>query len=655
MVASRVLPYGQWPSPIGVDLVADVSDDYTWPSIVDGQASGREVWWCAPDRATATVRLCRRRPGGPAATEVLGAGWSVRSRIIGYGGRPYLATTGLLVFVNHGDQRLYRADPAAGPAGQPTPLTPPDPEATATCYGDPVLGPGGAEVWCVREVTQPGPRVSRQIVAVPLDGSAAADPAAIRVVATSHHFLSGVRVSPDGAALAWIGWDHPQMPWDATELMVAELSDGVATGARRVLGGDGVSVPQAEWAGPGTLYAMADPDGWWNLHRVELDRDRTSAECVLPMARECAGPLWRVGATWFAVTGAGVVLRHGVGAQRLARWDPETGELHDLATGWTRFGPDLAGGTGAVVATAAAEDREWTVLLVPTGAAPVALTTPAHEELRPWIPVAQRRTATGTGGREVHYVYHPPTNPEATGPAGEVPPLLVHVHGGPTSGTDASPDLEFALFCSRGFAVASVDYGGSTGYGREYRERLRHNWGIVDVEDSIAVARDLAAQGLADPERTAIRGGSAGGWTSLACLASTDTFCAGAVYYPISDPTDWNSATTHDFESQYLRGLIGEWPADRERYEQVSPLSKVDNIRAPLVMLQGADDFICKPDQAQRIVDAVRARGLWYRYLVFEGEGHGFRKRESVAASLRAEAELYREAMGLAVELDGPG
>jgi poly(3-hydroxybutyrate) depolymerase len=654
--------YGEWPSPISARLVAAAQSTATWPSIVDG-----EVWWCVSDPRTATVRLLHAQPGQP-ATEALGPDWSVRTKLLGYGGRAYLVTTGpgprLIVFAHHGDQRLYRADLAGtGTTTQPRPLTPPDPDGTVTCYAEPVPAPDATEVWCLREVSVYGadpeapPTVSRQIVAVPLDGSAAADPAAIRTVATSHHFLTGARVSPDGRRLAWIGWDHPMMPWDSTEVMVADLVDGVATGARRVLGGDEVSVPQLEWAGPDALYAMADPDGWWNLHRVDLRPDGASARCVLPMARECAGALWQVGSTWFAVTDAGVVLRHGVGPQRLAVWDPATGDLRGLVPAWTRFAPDIAGtgagdGHPAVVVVAAAEDRERTVLYVPlSDAEPVACTAPAHEELRPWNPTAVRRTAIGVGGRDVHYVYYPPTNPDVAHARDGRPPLLVHAHGGPTSSTDASLNLEFGLFCSRGFAVASVDYGGSTGYGREYRDRLRHNWGIVDVEDCVAVARDLAAHGLADPARTAVRGGSAGGWTAIACLATTDVFCAGAVYYPISDPLAWSGASTHDFESQYLRSLIGELPADLEHYRRVSPLANADRIRSPMVVLQGADDVICRPDQAQRIVDAVAARGLWHRYLVFPGEGHGFRKESSVAASLEAEAELYSAAMGIAVDL----
>lgn len=672
--STTVARYGEWPSPISAELVAGASGSPSWPSVVTG-----EVWWCATDPTTATVRLLRCRPG-QTPSDVLEPGWSVRNRSLGYGGRPYLATaTGdahQLVFTDHRDQRVYRAevpvldDPS--PVNTPMPLTPVDSAGVTSHFADLVLGPTADEVWCVREVTRlvartgdqkPVEHTSRQIVAIPLDGSATENPDAVRIVATSHHFLSGIRVSPDGRRLAWIGWDHPRMPWDETELMVADLVDGVAAGATCVLGGKDVSVPQVEWAGPDALYAMADPDGWWNLHRVDLQGGSVQVRCVLRMQRECAGALWRVGPTWFAVTTAGVVLRHGTGAQRLALWDPASGALRDLAPEWTEFGADISGcvpgdaGPAAVV-TAGSVDRDNTVLYVPLPRTseqriddPIPCVTASQEHLRPWNPTAQRRVASGVNGREVHYVYYPPTNPDYVGPSGAAPPLLVHAHGGPTSRANAIADIEFGLFCSRGFAVASVDYGGSTGYGREYRNRLRSNWGIVDVEDCVAVARDLAAQGLADPARTAIRGGSAGGWTALACLGSTDVFCAGAVYYPISDPLSWSGEATHDFESQYVRSLVGELPADLEHYLRVSPLAKADRIRSPLVMLQGADDVICKPDQAQRIVDAAAARDLWQRYVVFDGEGHGFRKESSIAASLRTEAELYSYAMGIAVDL----
>ncbi|HEY3714303.1 MAG TPA: prolyl oligopeptidase family serine peptidase [Jatrophihabitantaceae bacterium] len=624
---------GEWSSPITPERAAAASGGLIW---VGGRAG--ETWWCASGPATATVRLMRRSAAGE-VVDVLGAGRSVRNRMCGYGGRPYaLCDDGSVVFTEHSDQRLYHDS---------RPLTPGDP---TTWYADPTVR--GAEVWCLRETTAPGggdpvPRTSRDIVAVPLDGSGADDPGAIRTVARAHHFLSGVRISPDGRRLAWIGWDHPRMSWDGTDLMVADLVDGVAVDARRVLGGPDVSVPQAEWDGNDTLYAMADPDGWWNLHRIELPTvpDRATlggptppdvarsekVACVLPMPEECAGALWRVGASWFALAGGRVVLHHGVGAQRLAVWDPGSGELRDLAPGWTDFGTSVwADGEHAVICAGSARER-FAVLRVPLdGGEPIRCTPPTND---PWLSTAQRRVADG-----VHYVYYPPHNPSHAPPQG--PPLIVTVHGGPTGRTNATPSVELSLFTSRGFAVASVDYGGSTGYGRAYRERLRHLWGVVDVADCVTVVRALANAGEVDATRVAIRGDSAGGWTTLAALAHSDVFCAGAVYYPIADATRWSGEHTHDFEARYMDGLVR--PADRER---ISPLHNADRITSPIVMLQGAEDTICPPEHAESIIDAVRQRGLWHRLLIFDGEGHGFRLASSVTASLLAELNLYSYSM----------
>lgn len=660
----RILPYGEWPSPLTADSAAAGSGSTSWPSGV-----GEETWWCSNDPASATVRLMRTGPGH-APEPVLPEGVSVRNRSLGYGGRPYAVRTGsdgaphLLVHSDHRDQRLYSVTAAplgAGGAGAPVPLTPADPPEYETCWADPVFAPGGTEVWLVREVTQaarqpdedPAPRTRRDIVAVPLDGSAATAPDRLRVVGRSHHFLSTPRISPDGQHLAWLGWDHPQMPWETTDLMVAALTGGVAGEPVRVLGGGAVSVSQAAWAPDGTLYAMADPEGWANLFRIAPAPDGNwDAACVLPMEQECAGALWRVGASWFAATAAGVVLRYGVGDQRLALWDPADGTLRDLAPEWSEFGADLWADDHAAVVLAASPTLGRAVLRVPLdGSAPVRCNGERDTTYDDWRSVPERRVAKGADGREVQYVYYPPTSPDCTGPADATPPLLIHVHGGPTSSNGAAPDSEFSLFCSRGFAVAAVDYGGSTGYGRAYRDRLRHTWGATDVEDSVTVAGDLAAAGLADPARTAIRGGSAGGWTTLAALTSTDAFCCGAVYYPISDPETWIYGQTHDFESRYMEYLVGKLPEDQERFDQVSPIRKAGRITSPLVMLQGADDFICRPDQAERIVDAVAASGLWHRYLLFEGEGHGFRQASSVSASLHAEAELYGHAMGIRVDL----
>ncbi len=633
--------YGEWTSPITVSMAAAASGGLTWPSGVGGR-----TWWCASDPQTATVALMRRDADGTVAS-VLGPGWSVRNRVIGYGGRPYaVRSDGVLVFTEDSDRRLYRYD------GSASPLTPSDPDDRTTYYADPIFHPDGSEVWCIREITltgkgDPAPRTSRSIVAVPLDGSAADDAASIRIVASAQHFLSGIRISPDGRRLCWIGWDHPRMPWEGTELMVADLVDGVAAVARRVLGGADVSVPQAEWDGNDALYAMADPDGWWNLHRIELSG---SVKCVLPMARGCAGALWRVGATWFALAGRRVVVRHGLGAQQLALWDPASDELRDLAPGWNDFGTYVWADADDAVITGGSERDRSTVLRVSlTGADVVRCVPEPPADLAPWTSIPQRHTVVDADGQDVHFIYYPPTNPDYVAPEGTQPPLLVYAHGGPTGHADAAPSVEYSMFTSRGFAVVAVDYGGSTGYGRAYRERLRHAWGIVDVADCVTVALELARTGLVDGERIAIRGDSAGGWTTLACLASTDVFCAGAVYYPISDALHWSGEHTHDFESRYLVSLLGTLPEDRERFEQVSPLRHADQISSPLVMLQGTDDPICPPRHARSIIDAVNARGLWNRMLMFDGEGHGFRKASSVVESLRAEVELYSYAMKIDV------
>ncbi|MFD3337197.1 prolyl oligopeptidase family serine peptidase [Streptomyces sp. NPDC058700] len=658
--------------------VADDSGSTSWP-----QGVGPENWWCASDPATATVRLLRNAPGAEDPVPVLPSGIPVRNRSLGYGGRPYWARpaahadgTHLLVFTDHRDQRLYAADvPALGATRadvpRPRPLTPADRPGVETCWADPVASPDGSEVWCVRETTRaatgpddsdPAPRTTREIIAVPLSGAAADDPAALRVVARSHHFLSGVRVSPDGRRLSWIGWNHPHMPWDCSELMVADLRDGVAGEPVRVLGGprEGreVSVPQAEWGGPDTLFAMADPEGWWNLHRVDLVPGELAAACVthvLPLAQDCAGPLWRVGPSWFAVGPHGVVLPHGDGPQRLSLWSPDDGELTELAEGFSAFEGDLWSDGERVLVRAGDPQRGAALLSVSLGpgSGPARPVRPAREDpLEPWLARPERRTTRTPEGHPVHYVLHRPTNPCASAPPGDLPPLLIHVHGGPTSSTGVSPDLEFAFFTSRGFLVADVDYGGSTGYGRAYRDRLRGSWGEVDVADCVTVARALAAEGLADPTRTAVRGGSAGGWTALAGLALTDVFAAGTVLYPISDAAAWRGGQTHDFESRYVDTLVGDLPRDKARYDRVSPAANADRITAPLVMLQGADDVICRPDQAERIVDNLAARGVWHRYLVFEGEGHGFRRADSVRRSLLAEVELYRQVFGADIAAD---
>ncbi|MEZ0109177.1 dipeptidyl aminopeptidase/acylaminoacyl peptidase [Catenulispora sp. EB89] len=647
-------PYGTWPSPLTAEDVAATPGAPQWPAIV-----GEQTWWCAPDPATATVGLVRRDADGTVGP-VLGPDWPVGNKAIGYGGRPYLATPDLAVFSCSRDQRLYLvAEPLTAPT-DPTPLTPADPEGvTRTNYSDMILGPTGTEIWAIRErtrldepgaLTDPAPRTTRDVVAIPLSGAGAEDPEALREVARSHHFLSTIRLSPDGMRLSWLGWDHPAMPWETTDLMVASIVDGVAVAQARVLGGDEVSVAQAEWADADTLYALADPDGWWNLFRVDLAGEQTEATNVFPTETECGHAIWRVGSTSFAVTDAGVVLRRSLGDEALVRWDPETGETTDLAADWTEFATSVSGDGAAAVAVVAASPTEpSTPLRIDVARRhTVRCVEPAAHPHEAWVSVPERRHVQVDGGWQVPYIYHPPTNPGYRGPSDTPPPLLIDVHGGPTSSTVATRHLPFALFTSRGYAVASVDYGGSTGYGRAYRDRLRHTWGITDVEDPVAVARALAAAGLADPRRTGIRGGSAGGWATLAALAHSDYFACGAVYFPISDPATWYDEQTHDFESRYVHYLIGDPEKDAERFARVSPLAHAAEITAPFIMLQGEDDVICRPDQADRLVKAVEAvnPGLCRAYHRFPGEGHGFRKDATMAVCLQAELDLYASVLG---------
>ncbi len=679
---------GLWASPLTSDAVAAGLGGPSWASVV-----GAETWWCASRTTDAAVKLLRWRADGAdgAIWDVLGGAWKVSNGAIGYGGRPYLAVAGgagsalghdagadhLVVFTEQSDRRLYgarveplpsHAEPAltAGAlAVVPFALTPPDPAGVEICYADPVLGPDGTEVWCVRETTRtdvgndsdPAEITYRDIVAVPLDGSAAEEPLAVRVVARSHHFLSCIRISPDGKRLSWIGWSHPDMPWDTSELMVTDLVNGVARNPVRVLGGPGVSVSQAEWADASRLYAMADPDGWWNLHRVDLGAGPADVkvECVLPMQSECSHAIWRVGATSFAVTDSGVVFRHGVGGQQLVIWDPASGSLTELAPGWTEFEVGVSGSADAVAVIGASATSRPAPLRVSLPSGTTHTCPPADgiatDPYELWYAKPERRTAAGRDGRSVHFTYHPPTNPHHGVAPDELPPLIIDVHGGPTSTTGASRSLALSFFTSRGFAVASVDYGGSTTYGRAYRELLNGAWGVVDVEDSVSVAEALAAAGLADPARIAIRGGSAGGWTALGGLTHTDVFCCGAIRYPIADPFTWYEGQTHDFESRYLFTLLGGTPPDSDEfYRRVSPLIGVKDLRSPFIMMHGLNDSICRIDQSDRFVEAAREQhgpDICRVYFRFPGEGHGFRHASTLAAALEAELALFREIMVL--------
>ncbi|MFE1858513.1 S9 family peptidase [Streptomyces anandii] len=644
---ARTLPYGSWPSPVDAALAAAHDGKPEFVGFV-----GDEVWWTEPRPAEGGRRaLVRRRTDGTEESP-LPAPWNVRSRVIEYGGRPWAgAVRGgepLLVFVNFADQRLYPWQPG----GEPLPLTPVSAVGGGLRWADPQVLPGRGdadgpgEVWCVlEEFTGEGPGdVRRVLAAVPLDGSAAADRGAVRELTDDRHrFVTGPRLSPDGRRAVWLAWDHPRMPWDGTELLLAEVGeDGALSAPEVVAGGPEESIAQAEWAPDGSLLYVSDRGGWWNLHR--------DGEPLCPREEEFGGPLWKLGQRWFApLDGGTVAVLHGRGAAALGVLDPETGEVVDAAGPWTEFDATLAVRGERVVAVGAGPHSAHEVVELDTRTGRARVIGAAHEDAvdPAYYPEPLIRTFTGPDSREIHAHVHPPRNPGCVAPEGELPPYVVWAHGGPTSRAPLVLDLEIAYFTSRGIGVAEVDYGGSTGYGREYRDRLRERWGVVDVEDCAAVALALADEGTADRARLAIRGGSAGGWTTAVSLTATDVYACGTILYPILDLTGWGSGETHDFESRYLETLVGPLAEVPERYAERSPAEHADRITAPFLLLQGLDDVICPPAQCERFLARMTGRGVPHAYLAFEGEGHGFRRAETMVRVLESELSLYAQVFGL--------
>lgn len=647
---AKTTPYGSWLSPIDAALAAAHDGHPAFVGFV-----GDEAWWTEPRPTEGGRRaLVRRRPDGTEES-VLPAPWNVRSRVIEYGGLPWAAAarTGdprgpLLVFADFTDQRLYAYEPDV-PEAEPRPLTPLSGVGGGLRFADPRVHVDRGEVWCVlEEFTGEGPTdVRRVLVAVPLDGSAAEDRAALRELSDGRHrFVTGPRLSPDGTKVAWLAWDHPRMPWDGTELLVADVTDGadgVFEGARVLAGGPQESIAQADWGRDGRLLYASDRSGWWNLYRAEPDG---TASALCPREEEFGGPLWQLGLSWFAPLDSGLVaVVHGTGASVLGVLDPETGEVVDAAGPWTEWSASLAVHGTRVVGIAASPRSAYEVVELDTRTGRARVVGAAHDDpVDPtYYPEPQIRTFLGPAGREIHAHIYPPHHPGHIAPGGELPPYVVWAHGGPTSRAPLVLDLAIAYFTSRGIGVAEVNYSGSTGYGRAYRNRLREQWGIADVDDCAAVALALADEGTADRARLAIRGGSAGGWTTAASLTTTDVYACGTIIYPVLDLASWQDGQTHDFESRYLETLVGPYAQVPGRYEERSPARHADRITAPFLLLQGLDDVICLPAQSELLLERMQRRGVPHAYIAFEGEGHGFRRADTMIRALEAELSLYAQ------------
>ncbi|MGC9539382.1 LpqB family beta-propeller domain-containing protein [Streptomyces sp. UG1] len=637
----RTLAYGSWPSPIDAATAAAHEGHPEYVGFV-----GDEAWWTEPRPTEGGRRtLVRRRPDGT-EEPVLPAPWNVRSRVVEYGGHPWAGAVvdgrPLVVFVDFADQRLYRYEEG----GTPRPISPVSEVGGGLRWVEPQLRLDLGEVWCVlEEFTGEGPTdVRRVLAAVPLDGSAAEDRDAVRELTDGRHrFVTGARISPDGRRAAWLAWDHPRMPWDGTELLVAEVGDHGTLGRPQIVaGGTEESIAQVDWSADGRLLYASDRSGWWNLHR--------DGQPLCRRPEEFGGPLWKLGLRWFAPLADGTIaVVHGRGSTALGILDPETGEIVDAAGPWTEFAPTLAVSGERVVAVGASPRSAYEVVELDTRTGRSRVIGAAHDDAvdPAYYPEPQIRTFTGPAGDEIHAHIYPPHNPGCVAPADTPPPYVVRAHGGPTDRAPLVLDLAIAYFTSRGIGVAEVDYGGSSGYGRAYRNRLREQWGVVDVEDCAAVALALADEGTADRDRLAIRGGSAGGWTAAASLTTTDVYACGTILYPILDLASWGTGETHDFESRYLESLIGRPTEVPARYTERSPAAQADRLTVPFLLLQGLDDVICPPAQCERFLARMEGRRVPYAYIAFEGEGHGFRRAETMIRVLESELSLYAQVFGL--------
>jgi dipeptidyl aminopeptidase/acylaminoacyl peptidase len=681
--------YGSWPTPITSELVVRAAAGLGGVAL-----DGDDVWWSEgrPSEGGRT-QLVRWSPGGGAA-DVLPEGANARTAVHEYGGGAWLVRDGHLWYADWADQRLHHLPAGAVAAtAAPAAVTPAPEVPRGDRWADADLDPSGRWLLAVREHHAPGAGpadVVNEVVVVDTTGEVPPRP-----LVSGPDFVSDPRFSADGARVSWLQWDHPDMPWDGTELVVSDLRwSGIGPGLMHpeVVAGTstlsgarvGESVFQPRWAPDGSLWFVSDRTGWWNLYRWVAGGRLGTVTAMAPMEAEVGVPQWVFGQSRYAFLDGGRVVfayqRDGLDHLAVRSAD---GVVSDLDLGYTAVGALASRGDEVVVVGASPTAEPAVVRLrIPAGTTAVAgepevLRPPRDLGLDPaWFSVPEPISFPTSGGRTAHALFYPPTNPDATAapapavaappdadpgadagadlgasaaggeaPVAEKPPLIVLIHGGPTAAARPMLQVGTQYWTSRGFAVVDVNYGGSTGYGRAYRDQLKGEWGVVDLDDCEAAARWLADQGRVDPDRLCIRGGSAGGYTVLAVLAFRDTFAAGASHYGVAD-LEALATETHKFESRYLDGLIGPYPARRDVYVARSPIHHVDGFDRPLAVFQGLEDEVVPPNQAEMIVEALRSRGVPVAYVPFEGEQHGFRQAANIRRALDGELSFYAQVFG---------
>lgn len=684
---TTVLPYGSWPSTISAEQLAVGGNRLGDPTWV-----GEHLWWTEGLAAEGgrqaiarTVAPVKTNSAGATATPtetvtVLPAPFNARSRVHEYGGRSWTVldskpvlnaetgpdsseTSPQVLFVNFDDQRIYSF--LEGQA--PIPLSPVGPEVASAGgpslrWVDPTpvtLSDGTPEVWWVCEEHLEGtdaeaaPLIQRFIAAVPLDGTAAENPDAIRRITAASRFVAHPRISPDSGRVAWISWEHPQMPWDGTQLHIGQLTaEGVVEAEEIVDGGPEISILNPEWRSPEELIYISDRSGWWNPWTLTLGE---TPQQLREDSQEFAGPLWSAGDSWLELIDSDHALCiHGTTTDRLSVLNLRDGSLQPLNLPHTAIRALSLSNTGKLALLGVRADAFAAVDTAELKTADGAFSLTSLSTLRSsrqdapdpaLLPTPEPLTVQDSSGQKVHAVLYRPHQEGFTATDGELPPFIAQVHGGPTGKADVGLSLAVAYYTSRGIGVVDINYGGSTGFGRAYRERLKGQWGVVDVTDTVTVMEHLVAEEIADGDRLGIEGGSAGGWTTLACLTRTNVFSAGVSSFGVADAVAL-AQDTHDFESRYLDGLIGAYPEDEEIYIQRAPLNHVDSLNCPVLLLQGEEDRIVPPNQAEAFRDAMAAQGIPHAYLLFAGEQHGFRRAENIITSFEASLSFYGQIFG---------
>jgi dipeptidyl aminopeptidase/acylaminoacyl peptidase len=631
MTTPKNAPYGSWKSPITSDAIVSAT-------VGLGQVvlDGVDVYWVElrPNEGGRSV-VVRRTPDGR-TSDVIPSPFNARTRVHEYGGGSFMVSDGLVYFSHFADQRIYQQSTTE----TPQPLT----SEGALRYADGSVDRLRKRLLCVREDHRHTEREAiNTIVSIDLERGGEGE-----VLVSGNDFYASPRLSPDGKQLAWLTWNHPNMPWDRTELLVAEAKeDGFLGQVKHVADGPTESVFQPQWSPDGILHFVSDRTGWWNLYRWKDGR----VESLCPMEAEFGRPQWVFGMSTYAfVSATQLVCAYGKnGTWRLAQLDTESRKLTDIATPYTEISDVRASSQSVVfVGGSATEPASVVQLDLKSRQLSTLRRSSTLSVASGYLSVPQAIEFPTERGLKAHGLFYPPQNRDFTASPDQRPPLLVKSHGGPTAAATTTFNASIQYWTSRGIAVLDVNYGGSSGYGRAYRDRLKGQWGVVDVDDCVNGARYLVERGLVDGKRLAITGGSAGGYTTLCALTFRDVFKAGASHYGIGD-LEALAHDTHKFESRYEESLVGPYPAQRDLYRARSPIHFTDRLSCPVIFFQGLEDKIVPPNQAEMMVVALKAKGLPVAYVPFAGEQHGFRRAENIKRALDGELYFYSRVFGFAL------